>query len=199
MSTVPAPSSSAARSSLPGPFPVGTYAAKLRGRLREFTHVQLTGEVWGLRMTRVRVYFELRDATGALACAMWREDYEAVGHPVSDGTVVVVAGGCDLYVGSATASPSFHFAVRELRIAGEGDLLAQLQRLRRRFDAEGLLAPQKALARPALQARADVIAGLARLSADNADAAPRLGRTARVGVRARSGPPRRPGHRRSSA
>jgi exodeoxyribonuclease VII large subunit len=150
MSTVPAPSSSAARSSLPGPFPVGTYAAKLRGRLREFTHVQLTGEVWGLRMTRVRVYFELRDATGALACAMWREDYEAVGHPVSDGTVVVVAGGCDLYVGSATASPSFHFAVRELRIAGEGDLLAQLQRLRRRFDAEGLLAPQKALARPAL-------------------------------------------------
>jgi exodeoxyribonuclease VII large subunit len=112
MSTVPA-SSSSARSSLPGPFPVGTYAAKLRDRLREFAHVQLTGEVWGLRVSRVRVYFELRDATGALACAMWREDFEALGHPVNDGTVVVVAGGCDLYVGSATASP----AIRSSRTA----------------------------------------------------------------------------------
>jgi exodeoxyribonuclease VII large subunit len=149
MSTVPV-SSSAAASALPGPFAVGAYAARLRGRLREFAHVQLTGEVWGLRVTRVRVYFELRDAGGALPCAMWREDFEATGHPVSDGTVVVVNGGCDLYVGSATASPAFHFAVVALRIAGEGDLLAQLERLRRQFHAEGLLAPQKALARPAL-------------------------------------------------
>ena len=173
MSTVPAASGSDA-SSLPGPFAVGAYAARLRGRLREFAHVQLTGEVWGLRVTRVRVYFELRDAGGALSCAMWREDFEAIEHPVSDGTVVVAAGGCDLYVGSATASPSFHFAVTQLRIAGEGDLLAQLERLRRQFDAEGLFAPQKALARPVLprcigvvcaesgKARDDVRAGLER-------------------------------------
>jgi exodeoxyribonuclease VII large subunit len=149
MPTVPVASGSAV-SSLPGPFAVGAYAARLRGRLREFAHVQLTGEVWGLRVTRVRVYFELRDAGGALPCAMWRDDFEAIGQPVSDGTVVVVAGGCDLYVGSATASPSFHFAVTQLRIAGEGDLLAQLERLRRQFDAEGLFAPQKELARPLL-------------------------------------------------
>jgi exodeoxyribonuclease VII large subunit len=167
-------SSSTGASALPGPFAVGAYAAKLRGRLREFAHVQLTGEVWGLRVTRVRVYFELRDAGGALPCAMWRDEFEAIGHPVSDGTVVVVAGGCDLYVGSATASPSFHFSVLQLRFAGEGDLLAQLERLRRQFDAEGLMAPQKALPRPALprcigvvcaesgKAGDDVRAGLAR-------------------------------------
>jgi exodeoxyribonuclease VII large subunit len=149
MSAVPV-SSNAAASALPGPFAVGAYAAKLRGRLREFAHVQLTGEVWGLRVTRVRVYFELRDADGALPCAMWREDFEAIGRPVSDGTVVVVAGGCDLYVGSATASPSFQFAVVALRIAGDGDLLARLEQLRRQFHAEGLLTPQKALTRPAL-------------------------------------------------
>ena len=137
-------------STLPGPFPVGGYAAGLRRRLREFAHVQLTGEVWGLRSSRARVYFELRDAAGALPCAMWREDFDALGVAVGDGTVVVVGGGCDYYAGSATSSPSFQFAVSQLRIAGEGDLLAQLARLRRRLDEEGLFAPQKTLARPRL-------------------------------------------------
>ncbi len=64
--------------------------------------------------------------------------------------------------------------MRELRVAGEGDLLAQLERLRRTLDAEGLFAPQKALPRPVLprcigvvcaptgKARDDVLAGLRR-------------------------------------
>jgi exodeoxyribonuclease VII large subunit len=163
-----------AASGLPGPFPVGAYAAQLRRRLREFAHVQLSGEVWGLRVTRARVYFELRDSTGALPCAMWRDDYERLDCALADGTLVVAGGGCDYYAGSATSSPSFSFAVRELRVAGEGELLAQLERLRRRLDAEGLFAPQKALPRPALprcigvvcaptgKARDDVLAGLHR-------------------------------------
>jgi exodeoxyribonuclease VII large subunit len=161
-------------SALPGPFPVGTYAARLRERLRDFAHVQLTGEVWSLRITRARVYFELRDAAGALPCAMWRADYEAAACPLADGTMVVVGGGCDLYTGSATASPAFSFAITELRIAGEGDLLAQLAQLRRRLDAEGLFHHQKRLERPGLpraigvvcaetgKARDDVLAGLHR-------------------------------------
>jgi exodeoxyribonuclease VII large subunit len=136
--------------------------------------VQLTGEVWGLRTSRARVYFELRDAAGALPCAMWRQDFDALDCAPSDGAVVVVGGGCDYYAGSATSSPSFHFAVAELRIAGEGDLLAQLERLRRRLDAEGVLAHQKRLPRPGLprcigvvcaetgKARDDVVAGLER-------------------------------------
>jgi exodeoxyribonuclease VII large subunit len=164
----------AGAASLPGPYPVGAYAAGLRQRLRDFRHVQITGEVWGLRVTRARVYFELRDANGALPCAMWRTDYEALDGPLSDGAVVVAGGGCDYYAGSATSSPSFSFAVGELRIAGEGDLLAQLARLRRQLDAEGVFAHQKRLPRPTLprtigvvcaqtgKARDDVRAGLLR-------------------------------------
>ena len=59
---------------------------------------------------------------------------------------VVVAGGCDYYPGSATSSPGFSFAVRDLRIAGEGDLLARIERLRKQLAAEGLLERQQALA-----------------------------------------------------
>ena len=59
-------------SDLAGPFPVGRYAAVLRDELRKRARVQLFGEVWNLGQSRVRVYFELRDAVGAVPCSMWR-------------------------------------------------------------------------------------------------------------------------------
>src|SRR6478609_3478681 len=162
-------------STLTGPFSVGQYASALRERLRGFTKVQVFGEVFGFKAGRAKVWFELRDAAGALPCSMWREDFEKLRlPPLADGAQVVVAGGCDYYPGSRTASPSFSFAVTRLRVAGEGDLLAQLEQLRRKLDGEGLFAPQKALPRPALpkvigvvtgesgKARDDVLAGLRR-------------------------------------
>jgi exodeoxyribonuclease VII large subunit len=161
-------------SDLPGPYAVGSYAAQLQQRLRRFARVQLVGEVWGFRSSRARVYFELRDPRGALPCSMWLNDFERLGVTLSDGVRVVVGGGCDYYPGSASASPSFSFAVSELRVAGEGDLLAQLERLRRQLAADGLFELQKQLKRPLLprtigvvtgergKARDDVLAGLRR-------------------------------------
>ena len=74
-----------ADSRFPVPFPVGSYAAQLRERLQQFARVQLVGEVWGFRESRVRVYFELRDARGALPCSMWRDDFERLGVTLADG------------------------------------------------------------------------------------------------------------------
>ena len=164
-------------SALPGPYGVGEYAAALRDRLRGFAHVQLTGDACDVKLTRARVYFELRDERGAIPCAMWREDFDRLGLPpgaLAHGAQVVVAGGCDFYPGSTASSPHFSFAVTGLRVAGEGDLLARIERVRRRLVAEGLCEPQKALPRPALprmigvvcgergKARDDVLAGLQR-------------------------------------
>ncbi len=165
-------------STLPGPFGVGRYAAALRDRLRGMTRVQLIGELVNLRVSAKRTYFELRDADGAIPCSAWRAEWETMvaraGAEVTEGTQVVVAGGCDYYAGSAQASPSFSFAVRDLRLAGEGDLLAQIERLRRQLRADGLLEPQKALPRAALprtiavvtaegsRAQGDVLAALER-------------------------------------
>jgi exodeoxyribonuclease VII large subunit len=161
-------------SALPGPFAVGAYAAQLKARLQQFASVQLIGEVWGVRSGRARVYFELRDNRGALPCSMWQSDFDALGVELRDGLRVVVGGGCDYYPGSTTSSPSFTFAVVELRPAGAGDLLAQLERLRRRLADEGLFERQKQLSRPLLpktigvvtgergKARDDVLAGLRR-------------------------------------
>jgi len=161
-------------SQLKGPFPVGEYAGALRTRLREMARVQVFGEVSNLGVRAKAVYFELRDQTGALPCSMWRSDYDRIGVELENGAQVVLAGGCDYYPGSATSSPSFSFRATGLRVAGEGELLAQIERLRRKLHSEGLFDPQKALHRPALpraigvvtgergKARDDVLAGLGR-------------------------------------
>jgi exodeoxyribonuclease VII large subunit len=72
---------------------------------------------------------------------------------------VVVAGGCDYYPGSTTSSPGFSFAVADARVAGEGDLLARIDRLRKQLDAEGLLALQRRLPLPLLPRSIGVITG----------------------------------------
>src|SRR3984885_9719466 len=164
-------------SDLAGPFAVGEYAVALRSKLRSLTRVQLMGELVNLRPSRARVYFELRDATGAIPCAAWRGDWDAMvarAGARAEGMQVVVAGGCDYYPGSATSSPGFSFSVLDLRLAGDGDLLARIERLRKQLDGEGLLETQKRLARPVLprtigvitgeggKARDDVLAALAR-------------------------------------
>jgi exodeoxyribonuclease VII large subunit len=145
----------------PGPFPVGRYAAALREKVREFTGVCVIGEATGVRFGRgPNVYFELRDADGALPCAMWRDDFERSGLSEADfrdGVEAVAAGGCDYYVGGPTASPRFCFRVKQLRLAGEGDLLARLERLRRRLAEEGLFERQKLLPRAALPRRIGVV------------------------------------------
>ena len=158
-------------------WPVGRYANGFRGFMRGRPRVRLIGEITGLRITTKGVYFELRDSTGALPCSMWRDAWERMKLPegsVADGSEVVVHGGPDYYPGSATASPSFSFRCSELRLAGEGDLLAQLAALRRKLSGEGLFEPQRRLPRPALPqtigiitgrgsaAQADLLAGLER-------------------------------------
>ncbi len=162
---------------LPGPFAVGRYARRLREEMRKRARVLLIGEVTGIGRSKVQAYFELRDAEGALPCAIWLTDLEGSGleaGALREGAEVVIAGGPDYYPGGGQASPSFAFRATHLRLAGEGDLLARLEALRRQLRAEGLFKLQKQLARALLPktigvvtaesgaARRDLLAGLGR-------------------------------------
>jgi exodeoxyribonuclease VII large subunit len=162
---------------LPGPFPVGQYARKLQEEMRKRARVQLMGEVTGVGRSRKQAYFELRDSLGAVPCTIWLDDLERSKLPeeaLRDGAELVIAGGPDYYPGGAQASPSFSFRATRVRLAGEGDLLARLEALRKRLRAEGLFELQRQLARPLLPktigvvtaetgaARRDLLAGLAR-------------------------------------
>jgi exodeoxyribonuclease VII large subunit len=162
---------------LPGPFAVGRYARKLEEEMRRRARVSLIGEVTGLSRSKTQAYFELRDSEGALPCAIWLSDLEKMelpGKGLRDGAEVVIGGGPDYYRGGAQASPAFYFRATQVRLAGEGDLLARLQALRKQLRAEGLFELQKQLARPLLPraigvvtaesgaARRDLLAGLGR-------------------------------------
>lgn len=162
---------------LPGPFPVGRYARKLQEELRRRARVRLVGEVTGVSRSKVQAYFELRDAEGAVPCAIWLDDLEKAGLPegsLRDGAEIVIGGGPDYYPGGGQASPSFAFRATHVRLAGEGDLLARLEALRKQLHAEGLFELQKQLARPLLPktigvvtaengaAGCDLLAGLGR-------------------------------------
>jgi exodeoxyribonuclease VII large subunit len=162
---------------LPGPFPVGRYARKLQEELRRRARVRLVGEVTGVSRSKVQAYFELRDPEGAVPCAIWLDDLEKAGLPeggLRDGAEIVIGGGPDYYPGGGQASPSFAFRATQVRLAGEGDLLARLEALRKQLRAEGLFELQKQLARPRLPktigvvtaesgaARRDLLAGLQR-------------------------------------
>jgi exodeoxyribonuclease VII large subunit len=162
---------------LPGPFPVGRYAKTLRDELRKRARVQLIGEVTGLRHTQKQSYFELRDSEGAVPCTIWANELAQLKLPdgaLRDGAEFVAGGGPDYFIGSQTSSPGFSFRVTQLRLAGEGDLLARLEALRKQLRAEGLFELQQQLVRPLLPktigvvtaetgaARRDLLAGLER-------------------------------------
>jgi len=162
---------------LPGPFPVGRYALRLQEEMRKRARVQLIGEVTGVGRSKVQAYFELRDSQGAVPCSIWLNDLEKAGLPegaLRDGAELVIAGGPDYYPGGGQASPGFSFRATHVRLAGEGDLLARLDALRKQLRAEGLFELQQQLARPQLPrtigvvtaetgaARRDLLAGLGR-------------------------------------
>ena len=123
-------------------------------------------------------------------------DWDALGHRRRSPTARRSSSPAAATTTRARAPPRRRSRSRSpaLRLAGEGDLLAQLERLRRTLHAEGLFEPQKRLPRPALprtigvvtgeggKARDDVLAGLRRRG---------WGGPRRVGVRAGAGPPRR--------
>src|SRR3954453_6635857 len=124
---------------LPGPFAVGRYAKTLRDELRKRARVLLIGEVTNLRHTPKQSYFEIRDGEGAVPCTRWANEPEKLDLPegtLQDGPDEGGAGGPASFPGSATSSPSFSFRVNHLRLAGEGDLIARLEALRKQLRSE---------------------------------------------------------------
>ena len=144
----------------PAPVPVGEYARALKRQMNALPRATITGEITEFNRTRVQIYFQLKDERGGVRCTMWCREFDQLGLPaeaVRVGAQVVATGGPDYYEGGKAASPSFSFRTTDLRPSGEGDLIARLAELRKRFVAEGLTEPQKALRRPVLPRRIGVI------------------------------------------
>jgi exodeoxyribonuclease VII large subunit len=89
-------------------------------------------------------YFTVSDGGAAMPCLMWRDVYEASGVELRCGMLVELSGGFSAYVPKGR----MQFQVRELSLAGEGNLRLQVAALARKLEAEGLMRPERKRALP---------------------------------------------------
>ncbi|MEZ5099708.1 MAG: exodeoxyribonuclease VII large subunit [Thermoleophilia bacterium] len=131
---------------------VGTWIARLPS-------LWVEGEISELRRQDAwqTVFFTLKDPSDGtcLPVTMARTAFDRVAGDIAEGARVHVHGRPDLY------EPRADFRLRAVRLerVGEGDLLAQLEQLRRRLAAEGLFASERKRPLPTIPRRIGLVTG----------------------------------------
>ena len=105
-----------------------------------FGFVRLRGELSGVkRAASGHLYCSLKDENARIDGVMWRGNAERLGFVPEDGIEVIASGKLTIYPGRST----YQIVIERLEIAGEGALLALLEKTRKRLEAEGLFAPER--------------------------------------------------------
>jgi exodeoxyribonuclease VII large subunit len=121
---------------------VGEITRAIKDTLADaFPGVWVKGEISGVkRAPSGHVYFSLKEGTEAvLACAMWRTEAARLTFEPRDGNEVEAFGRIEVYAPRG----NYQLIVRQMRPAGLGALLLQLEELKRRLAAEGLFDPAR--------------------------------------------------------
>ncbi len=79
-------------------------------------------------------YFTLKDANASISCAMWKGLNNYVFFTPQDGMKVIVSGKISVY----PPRGSYQIDVRSMKAAGEGELQAAFERLKKKLAEEGL-------------------------------------------------------------
>jgi exodeoxyribonuclease VII large subunit len=105
-----------------------------------FNPVAVKGEISGFaRAASGHCYFNLKDDSGQIRCAMFKRAAGALGFVPRDGELVEVRGKLGVY----EARGDLQLIVDSMQRAGQGDLFAQFLRLKATLEAEGLFEPSR--------------------------------------------------------
>jgi exodeoxyribonuclease VII large subunit len=105
-----------------------------------FSHVRIRGEISGFkRPTSGHLYFALKDEGAVIDGVMWKGGAGRLAFVPQDGVEVIATGKLTTYPGRS----KYQIVVESMEIAGEGALLALLEKLKARLGAEGLFDPAK--------------------------------------------------------
>ena len=100
-----------------------------------FGHVRLRGELSGVkRAASGHLYCALKDDKAVLDGVMWRGNAQRLAFAPEDGLEVIATGKLTTYAGRS----KYQVVIDSLEIAGEGALLALLEKTRARLAEEGL-------------------------------------------------------------
>jgi len=106
----------------------------------EFDHVRVRGEISGFkRHTSGHCYFTLKDETACIDAVIWRSGAGALAFRPEDGAEVIATGRLTTYPGRS----KYQIVIERMELAGEGALLALLERRRKALAAEGLFDPAR--------------------------------------------------------
>lgn len=110
-----------------------------------FGFVKLRGELSGVkRAASGHLYCSLKDEKAVIDGVMWRGTTQRLNFVPEDGIEVIASGKLTTYPGRS----KYQIVMERMEIAGEGALLALLEKTRRRLEAEGLFAPERKRALP---------------------------------------------------
>ena len=105
-----------------------------------FGYVRLRGELSGVkRAASGHLYLALKDEKAVLDGVMWRSAVPRLAFQPEDGIEVVASGKLTTYPGRS----KYQIVIERMEIAGEGALLALLEKTKARLEAEGLFAPER--------------------------------------------------------
>ncbi len=101
----------------------------------QFGFVRLRGELSGVkRAASGHIYLALKDDQAVIDGVMWRGNAGRLGFLPEDGIEVVASGKLTTYPGRS----KYQIVIDSMEVAGEGALLALLEKTRQRLAAEGL-------------------------------------------------------------
>jgi exodeoxyribonuclease VII large subunit len=103
-----------------------------------FGQVRVRGEISGFkRHASGHCYFTLKDENACIDAVIWRSSASALAFRPEDGAEVIATGKLTTYPGRS----KYQIAVDRMELAGEGALLALLEKRRKALAAEGLFDP----------------------------------------------------------
>jgi len=124
-----------------GALSVSEISAALKRHVEQgFSHVRIRGEISGFtRASSGHLYFALKDDKAAMDAIMWKGSTLRLAFAPQNGIEVIATGKLTTYPGRS----KYQIVVETLEIAGEGALLALLEKLKAKLAAEGLFAAER--------------------------------------------------------
>jgi exodeoxyribonuclease VII large subunit len=105
-----------------------------------FGQVRVRGEISGFkRHSSGHCYFTLKDESACIDAVIWRASATMLAFRPEDGAEVIATGKLTTYPGRS----KYQIVVERMELAGEGALLALLERRRKALAAEGLFATER--------------------------------------------------------
>lgn len=133
---------------------LNTYAKGVLSGDERLNSLEVTGEISGLKVySSGHAYFTLKDSNSEIACVMYASYFSRVSFAPKDGDKVVLTGACTIY----EARGKFQILCNTMKLAGAGDLKAQLTALFNKLKEEGLFAPEHKKTLPVKPSRIGII------------------------------------------